>query len=458
MRHLLACLTVYLGLAVATSAHAVTNLLTNPGYLDTDVPADGVFGDGWGVFGAANFNAFFGAGNPHASLFGDDAFNVGGVYQQGILGSPGTTYQFDMINTRIESAWDADLNYGIEFYAADDTTLLGETLVTADTAARLALPNVDGGGAVNGAMFSMQATAPAGTVFARPVIKFDNVNLAYVAPTAQANAFVFNSFLSEVPAPGGELLKNPGFEDEDGQGDLGDFWGSFGNAGFNDFFGGGGNPNGHASLFADLPGNSGGIFQQSVLGTAGTQYEFILSDVRIESNFDADLSFGLEYYADDDFTKISDTIIAIDTNTGMVDGNAFVMSGTAPAGTKFIRPIVLFDNVVSTAVSDESVFIFDASLVELSTITNDADFDTDGDVDGADFLIWQRGLGAAGGLTQGDANSSGFVDATDLAIWETQYGSGNPILAAAVPEPSSFALMLFAALALSSCNLRAARG
>jgi len=449
MKHLLVCLSICLGLAFATSAHAVTNLLTNPGYLDTDVPADGVFGDGWGVFGAADFNTFFGAGNPHVSLFADDAFNVGGVFQQGLLGTPGTTYQLDLMNTRIESAWDADLNYGIEFYAADDTTLLGETIMTANTAARLALPNVDGTGAANGAVFSMQATAPVGTVFARPVIKFDNVNLTYVAPTPQASMFVFNSFLSEVPAPGGELLKNPGFEDEDGQGDPGDYWGSFGNAGFNDFFSGGGPANGHASLFSDTPGNSGGIFQQSILGAAGSEYEFILGDVRIEANFDADLSFGLEYYADDDFTKISDTIVVIDTNTGMVNGNAFVMSGTAPAGTKFVRPVVLFDNVVSTATSDESVFIFDTSLVELSSVTADADFDSDSDVDGVDFLSWQRGFGAAGGLAQGDANSSGFVDAADLAIWESQFGSTGLPAVAAVPEPSSVALTIFAAMVLA---------
>ena len=31
----------------------------------------------------------------------------------------------------------------------------------------------------------------------------------------------------------------------------------------------------------------------------------------------------------------------------------------------------------------------------------DADFDQDGDVDGSDFLTWQRNLGTAGGLAAG---------------------------------------------------------
>ncbi len=64
------------------------------------------------------------------------------------------------------------------------------------------------------------------------------------------------------------------------------------------------------------------------------------------------------------------------------------------------------------------------------------DFDDDGDVDGADFLAWQRGES----LTP---NSPG-----DLAVWEANYGmvlGGASALAAAVPEPSSMLLMIVAA-------------
>ena len=46
----------------------------------------------------------------------------------------------------------------------------------------------------------------------------------------------------------------------------------------------------------------------------------------------------------------------------------------------------------------------------------DADFDRDGDVDGADFLSWQRGFGIQTNALagNGDANESGSVDAEDL--------------------------------------------
>jgi hypothetical protein len=55
----------------------------------------------------------------------------------------------------------------------------------------------------------------------------------------------------------------------------------------------------------------------------------------------------------------------------------------------------------------------DVVLMGLSSETialNDADFDNDNDVDGADFLVWQRGLGATGASNgTGDANGNGVV-------------------------------------------------
>lgn len=73
-----------------------------------------------------------------------------------------------------------------------------------------------------------------------------------------------------------------------------------------------------------------------------------------------------------------------------------------------------------------------------------ADFDSDGDRDGADFLIWQRGFGGPGGLANGDANDSGTVDGADLAIWESQYGVPPLSAVSAVPEPTTTMLLTIA--------------
>ncbi len=72
-----------------------------------------------------------------------------------------------------------------------------------------------------------------------------------------------------------------------------------------------------------------------------------------------------------------------------------------------------------------------------------ADFDSDNDTDGADFLAWQRGFGidANATLAQGDADGNGTVDEYDLQIWSTTFGlgtSGGALrnTAFVVPEPS----------------------
>ena len=51
------------------------------------------------------------------------------------------------------------------------------------------------------------------------------------------------------------------------------------------------------------------------------------------------------------------------------------------------------------------------------------DYDSDGDVDGVDFLIWQTGYPAASGATKadGDADGDGDVDGVDFFIWQSNY-------------------------------------
>lgn len=91
-----------------------------------------------------------------------------------------------------------------------------------------------------------------------------------------------------------------------------------------------------------------------------------------------------------------------------------------------------------------------------------ADFDDDGDVDGDDFLTWQRGLGTLVGAMRADGNADvaedGDVDGDDLAVWTEQFGTASsaPVLAA-VPEPATITGMLIATSALGCCGFRARR-
>ncbi|WP_148073081.1 choice-of-anchor Q domain-containing protein [Bythopirellula goksoeyrii] len=72
----------------------------------------------------------------------------------------------------------------------------------------------------------------------------------------------------------------------------------------------------------------------------------------------------------------------------------------------------------------------DMGAVELQTVVDSADFDNDGDIDGFDFLTWQRGFGTpSASSTDGDADNDGDVDAVDLGFWESQFGLPAPAVA-----------------------------
>lgn len=77
------------------------------------------------------------------------------------------------------------------------------------------------------------------------------------------------------------------------------------------------------------------------------------------------------------------------------------------------------------------------------------DFDLDGDVDGRDFLMWQRG------------ESPTPLSATNLASWQTNYGKGSAPLSfdSVVPEPITLALccLAFGIVVVESFGTRKSR-
>ncbi len=80
----------------------------------------------------------------------------------------------------------------------------------------------------------------------------------------------------------------------------------------------------------------------------------------------------------------------------------------------------------------------------------DADFDGDLDVDGADFLIWQRSSGGSGDNSAGDADGNGQINGLDLAAWQDRFGQPAAVAAVAVvPESDAVVMLAIAGLVLT---------
>jgi hypothetical protein len=77
------------------------------------------------------------------------------------------------------------------------------------------------------------------------------------------------------------------------------------------------------------------------------------------------------------------------------------------------------------------------------------DFDSDGDVDGADFVAWQTNFPTPTGATlaQGDADGDGDVDGADFVVWQTNFPF-TPSPGSAVPEPAAWIACVLAMPAL----------
>ena len=130
--------------------------------------------------------------------------------------------------------------------------------------------------------------------------------------------------------------------------------------------------------------------------------------------------------------------------TGVIDAQNLEFTQTL-TGTDATPPSYTFDYLGfltgNNLDADRAAYADLVVTFTPGTIAEDADFDDDEDVDGEDFLIWQRGLGGAGGTDNADGNADGDsdVDGDDLTIWGAQFGAAT-VNAQSIPEPSSLAL------------------
>jgi hypothetical protein len=77
------------------------------------------------------------------------------------------------------------------------------------------------------------------------------------------------------------------------------------------------------------------------------------------------------------------------------------------------------------------------------------DYNRDGTVDVADFVVWRKSAGQSGDLAA-DGNEDNIVDGDDYTLWRANFGRSaddeGQGSASAVPEPVSLALVLVASI------------
>lgn len=91
------------------------------------------------------------------------------------------------------------------------------------------------------------------------------------------------------------------------------------------------------------------------------------------------------------------------------------------------------------------------------------DYNQDGQVDAADFLVWRKTAGQAGPGLAADGNGDDMVGTADYALWQANYGLSTPanpasLQSAAVPEPASALPLIWAGLLCPRRRLARERG
>jgi hypothetical protein len=166
-----------------------------------------------------------------------------------------------------------------------------------------------------------------------------------------------------------------------------------------------------------------------------------------------------------ELTPLTEVVLEFSVVGNVLSGSVWEVGQPKPAEPQFtytddlnsfatgVSGIGFDDDVEDTTAVYRYVASQDTPFVDASG----GDFDSDGDVDGADFLTWQRGLGLTGqpnGST-GDADGDGDVDQADLGVWNTNFnGTAEVGAIGAVPEPAALALGALGLLGMAAVRGR----
>jgi hypothetical protein len=142
---------------------------------------------------------------------------------------------------------------------------------------------------------------------------------------------------------------------------------------------------------------------------------------------------------------------------GPSPGNSFqlITAGGGVVGT--------FSNVLLPSISNANWQLRYTPTSVLLQVTLKGDYNFDGSVDAADFIVWQKTIGAQGFGLPADGNGNNEIDPGDYTVWRTNFGtslsgSGGTATSvpsdASVPEPAGLALLGIGLLAATVVGRR----
>ena len=171
-------------------------------------------------------------------------------------------------------------------------------------------------------------------------------------------------------------------------------------------------------------------------------------------------AFGSQFFADEgSTTNIVGSQFTLDGEpiTGLLPNEPFEiatrdgveLAGVLQDGTPF--DFVLNDPPLLFTFSD----FFSSDAVLTISLAFSADFNGNGIVDAADYTVWRDNFGSTSATNAlGDADGDSDVDGADFLAWQRQFGTTAMAPTAAVPEPSSWLLILMGSLSLVDCCSR----
>jgi hypothetical protein len=131
----------------------------------------------------------------------------------------------------------------------------------------------------------------------------------------------------------------------------------------------------------------------------------------------------------------------------------YTVNAVAPAGTAFVRQNMFF---IQLANQGGAVWFDNASLVRLIPPEVSGDYNGNGVVDAADYVVWRESVGQAS-LPNRGAGITGPVGQADYDFWRSHFGNAAPAGGTAlgsVPEPCVCGLALVGLFALVGLHRR----